>query len=131
MGYERNPKIYHLRFLDGEYAGLEVRVRSLSMKQLLTLRTGKGEEGRDGTETAVRFLAERIIDWNLTSDGTPVLPTLDAILDEDDDFVLAIINKWTNAVSGVSDPLPESSPSGEPSQEASIPMAPLSESLAS
>jgi hypothetical protein len=131
VGYERNPKVYHLKFLDGDYEGLEVRVRSLSMKQLLTLRTGKGEEGRDGTETAVRFLAERIIDWNLTSDGAPVPTTLDAILDEDDDFILAIINKWTNAVSGVSDPLPASSPSGEPSQEASIPMAPLSESLAS
>lgn len=131
MGYERNPKVYHLKFQDGEYAGLEVRVRSLSMKQLLTIRTGNGEEGKDGTETAVRFLAERIIDWNLTDQGVPVPTTLDAILDEDDDFVLAIINKWTTAVSGVSAPLPESSPSGEPSPVASIPMEPLSENLAS
>lgn len=131
MGYERNPKVYHLKFQDGEYAGLEVRVRSLSMKQLLIIRTGKGDGEKDGTETAVEFLAKRIVDWNLTSEGVPVPPTLDNILDEDDDFVLAIINKWTTAVSGVSDPLPESSPSGEPSQEASIPMAPLSESLAS
>jgi len=131
VGYERNPKVYHLKFQDGEYAGLEVRVRSLSMKQLLTIRTGNGEEGKDGTETAVRFLAERIIDWNLTDQGVPVPTTLDAILDEDDDFVLAIINKWTNAVSGVGAPLPESSPSGEPSPVASIPMEPLSESLVS
>jgi hypothetical protein len=132
VGYERNPKVYHLKFQDGEYAGLEVQVRSLTMKQLLIIRTGKGDEGKDGTETAVRFLAERIIGWNLTDQGVPVPPTLDAILDEDDDFILAIINKWTTAVSGVENtPLPESSPSGEPSPEASIPMAPLSESLAS
>jgi hypothetical protein len=100
VGYERNPKVYHLKFQDGEYAGLEVRVRSLSMKQLLTIRTGNGEDGKDGTETAVRFLAERIIDWNLTDQGIPVPPTLDAILDEDDDFVLAIINKWTTRSAG-------------------------------
>lgn len=131
MGFERNPKIYHLKFQDGDYAGLEVRVRSLSMKQLLIIRTGNGDEGKDGTQTAVEFLAERIVDWNLTSDGAPVPATLDAILDEDDDFVLAIINKWTTAVSGVSAPLDETSPSGETSQVVSIPMEALSESLAS
>lgn len=131
MGFERNPKVYHLKFQDGEYAGLEVRVRSLSMKQLLVIRTGNGEEGKDGTERAVEFLAERIISWNLTDKGVPVAPTLENILEEDDDFVLAIINKWTSAVSGVSAPLEEPSPSGEISQVASIPTEPLSESLAS
>jgi len=132
VGYERNPKVYHLKFQDGEYAGLEVRVKSLSMKQLLTMRAGKGDDDKDGTERAVEYLAERIVDWNLTDQGVPVPPTLDNILEEDDDFILAIINKWTTAVSGVPAPLPESSPSGEPSPEASaIPMVPLSESLAS
>lgn len=132
MGYERNPKVYHLKFLDGEYAGLEARVKSLSMKQLLTMRAGKGDDDKDGTERAVEYLAERIVDWNLTDQGVPVPPTLENILEEDDDFILAIINKWTTAVSGVPVPLPESSPSGEPSPEASaIPMVPLSESLAS
>ncbi|RPE40276.1 hypothetical protein EDD90_3312 [Streptomyces sp. Ag109_O5-1] len=130
MGFERNPKVYHLKWQDGEYAGLEVRVRTVNMGQLLAMRTGS--EGKDSTQVSVDYLAERIVDWNLTSNGVPVPPTLENILAEDDDFVLAIITKWSQAISGVSAPLPESSPSGEPSPEESvIPMAPLSASQAS
>jgi hypothetical protein len=131
MGFERSPKIYHLRFLDGDYQGLEVRVRTLSMGQLITLRSGQSDDGKDGTEIGIQYLAERIVDWNLTSDGVPVPTTLEAILGEDDDMVLAIVSKWTDAISGVKAPLPQSSPVGEPSPVESIPMAPLSPSLAS
>jgi hypothetical protein len=51
--------------------------------------------------------------------------------EEDDDLILDIINRWMEAVSGVAAPLPQSSNGGEPSPVESIPMAPLSESLAS
>lgn len=130
MGYKRNPKVYRLKFED-EYDGLEVMVRSLSMGQLISWKTGDRE--RDVTEEMVELLAERIVSWNLEDeDGTPVPPTLEAIKAEDNDLVFAIINHWTDAVRGVDAPLPESSPAGEPSPEASaIPMVPLSESLAS
>lgn len=132
MGYKRNPKIYHLTWADGEYAGLEVNIRSLNMGQLLEAKSGKGADGKDGLEGTVELLADRIVDWNLEDeDGNPVPATLEAMKGEDDDFVLGIINRWMEAVSGVPAPLDETSNSGEISQVASIPTEPLSESLAS
>jgi hypothetical protein len=72
-----------------------------------------------------------LISWNVEeevelSDGTkvdqPVPPTRDGLLAQDPDFVMAIIMAWTDAVSGVNDPLPDASPSGEIFQELSLPM---------
>ncbi|TVZ96525.1 hypothetical protein [Streptomyces sp. BK340] len=131
MGYKRNPKVYHLKF-EGEYDGLEVRVRSLSMGQLIAARTDNDDGGRDGTEAMVELLAERLVDWNLEDeDGAPVPPTLDAIKGEDHDMIMAIITQWTNAVAGVPAPLEQPSPAGETSPVASIPTEALSPSLAS
>ncbi|MFD8805559.1 hypothetical protein [Streptomyces sp. NPDC059597] len=129
MGYKRNPKIYKLTWQDGEYAGLEVSVRTMSMGQLVDSQSGKGASGIEGT---VELLAERIVGWNLEDEaGQPVPPTLAAMREEDDDLIIAIIAKWREAVAGVEPPLPQSSPAGEPSPVESIPMAPLSGSLAS
>ncbi|MFF3511529.1 hypothetical protein [Streptomyces sp. NPDC002573] len=132
MGFKRNPKIYHLKWEDGEYAGLEVRVRSMSLGQLVASQKGTGYNGKEGIEGNIELFAERIVDWNLeTEDGEPVPTTLDAIMGEDDDLIIDIVRRWNEAMAGVPAPLPESSPSGEPSPVASIPMEPLSESLAS
>ena len=134
MGYKRNPKIYKLVFGDDtDYAGLEVQVKTITMGQLLAMRSGtSGDEDKDNIRVSVELLAERIVSWNLEDEkGQPVPPTLDAILEEDDDFIFAIINRWTDAVSGVKAPLQQSSPSGEPSPVELVPMEALSESLAS
>lgn len=133
MGVKRNPKIYRLKWEDGEYAGLEVNIRSLTMGQLIEAKSGKSATGKDGLEGTVELLADRIVDWNLEDDvtGEPVPATLDAMLAEDDDLILDIINRWMEAVSGVPAPLDATSPSGEISQVASIPTEPLSQSLAS
>lgn len=132
MGYKRNPKIYHLKWEDGDYAGLEVRVRSLSLGQLVASQSGNGYDGKEGLEANITLFAERLVDWNLEAeDGTPVPPTLDAIMGEEDDLILAIVRRWMDAISGVSAPLDETSPSGAISPVASIPTEALSESLAS
>lgn len=134
MGFKRNPKIYKLTWdEDTDYPGLEVQVRTLTMGQVLTMRTGKNDDnGKDGVQASVELLAERIVSWNLEDEtGVPVPATLDAFLAEDDDLILDIINRWTDAVSAVRAPLPQSSPSGEPSLVASVPMEALSPSLAS
>lgn len=134
MGYKRNPKIYKLIFGDDtDYAGLEVQVRTINLGQLLEARTGTSSDtSKDVLQANVELLAERIVSWNLEDeDGTPVPPTFEAMLAEDDDLIIAIINRWQAAVSGVPDPLPESSPSGEPSLVESIPTEALSPSLAS
>lgn len=134
MGFKRNPKIYKLTWdEDTDYPGLEVQVRTLTMGQVLAMRTGKNDdEGKDNVQVSVELLAERIDSWNLEDeDGNPVPPTLEAMYEEDDDLILDIINRWTDAVSAVRAPLPQSSPSGEPSLVASVPMEALSPSLAS
>jgi hypothetical protein len=134
MGYKRNPKIYKLTWdADTDYPGLEVQVRTLTMGQVLTMRAGKNDDdGKDGVQASVELLAERIVAWNLEDEtGQPVPTTMDAILEEDDDLILDIINRWTDAVSAVRAPLQQSSPSGEPSLVASVPMEALSPSLAS
>lgn len=133
MGFKRNPKIYRLKWEDGDYAGLEVSIRSLNMGQLLEAKSGKSANGKDGLEGTVELLADRILDWNLEDEetGEAVPATLDAMKSEDDDLILDIINRWMEAVSGVPAPLDATSPSGEISQVASIPTEPLSESLAS
>jgi hypothetical protein len=133
MGYKRNRKIYHLVWADGEYEGLEVNVRTLNIGQLIEAKTGKGVNGKDGLEGNVELLASLIVDWNLEDEvtGEPVPATLEAMKNEDDDLILAIISRWMEAVSGVAAPLDTPSPSGEISQVASIPTEALSPSLAS
>lgn len=132
MGHKRNPKIYHLKWEDGDYEGLEVHVRSMTMGQLISARTGKGYNGKDDIGGSVELLADRIVDWNLEDeDGTPVPVTLEAMHEEDDDLILAIISRWMEAVAGVSAPLDETSNSGATSPVASIPTEALSPSLAS
>lgn len=133
MGYKRNPKIYKLVFDETtDYPGLEVQVKTITMGQLIAMRTGKQDDDKDGTQVSVELLADRIVSWNLEDEnGAPVPATLEAIYEEDDDLILGIINRWTDAVSAVRAPLQQSSPSGEPSLVESVPMEALSESLAS
>ena len=133
MGFKRNPKIYKLTWgEDTDYPGLEVQVKTISMGQMIAMRAGTNEEGRDAIQANVELLAERIVSWNLEDeDGDKVPPTLEAMLQEDDDLILDIISKWSDAISGVKAPLRQSSPSGEPSLVESVPMEALSPSLAS
>lgn len=131
MGYTRNPKVYRITFADDtEYAGLEVVLRSLTTGQIIAVR--RSDDDEDSVERMTALMADRIVSWNLENeDGTPVPPTLESIKGEDHDMTMAIIQKWTDAVSGVPAPLEQPSTSGGESLEASIPMETLSESRAS
>jgi hypothetical protein len=59
-----------------------------------------------------------------------VPPTPEEFRAQDKDLMMKLSEAWIDGISGVSKdaPLPESSPAGEPSPVASIPMEPLSES---
>lgn len=132
MGYKRTPKLYHLKFgEDTDYPGLEVAIRDTSLGQFLAARA----TGADGDPIAgmVDLLIDRIHSWNLEDDqtGEPVPTTREAILGEDSDMIFDIVRMWQQAMTGVAAPLDDASPSGETSEEASIPMEALSPSLAS
>lgn len=140
MGYKRK-KTFKLTWADGEFEGLEVRVRSMSVERFLELgpllealdMDGLGTKEMGELRELFREFSTVLVDWNLEDEDTdePVPCTAEAFLGQDIRFVNEVISRWAEHIAGVSGPLERPSPSGEPSPEASIPMEPLSPSLAS
>ncbi|GHH30274.1 hypothetical protein [Streptomyces rubradiris] len=135
MGYKVKPKTYLIRFAEGhEFHGAEARLRGMSLGEYMEATGQDGGEGDTGAGAAINRFLEHLISWNLeTEDGQPIPTTKDSVTLVDHDLVVALNNAWIQQLIGVhdADPLPETSPSGEPSQVASIPMEALSPSLAS
>lgn len=135
MGYKRKQKTYRLVFQDPGLEGLEVRVRSVPVDQLMLV--GDLLEKSEANDPAalsglLDILAASLVGWNLENeDGTPVPATREALGAEDVDLVLQIIDGWNQAIAGVPGPLGSGSPSGASFPEASLPMAALSPSPAS
>jgi hypothetical protein len=133
MGCKRVPKQYKLKFADGDYEGLEVTMRSVSIGEMRALQgTGGDGEGSDGFDRMVNLVATHLVSWNREDEnGNALPPTLESLEDEEPGLVNLIIDRWTDAVAGVSAPLEQPSNSGASVPVESIPMAPLSPSLAS
>jgi hypothetical protein len=139
MGFRIQRKVFRLHFKDSDLEGLEVLARSLNTGQFLDMEEAKaeraagGKRGKVGTERMLELFAGELVSWNAEDeDGIPVPATMEGIRSQDLDLSLKIIDAWTDAIAGVSVPLPETSSAGQPSAlEASIPMASPSESLAS
>lgn len=135
MGFQAKRKTILVQFQPGhEYYGLEVRLRGMSIGEYLSFT---GYDGGDGETVAglINRVGKHLISWNLEDEDTkePVPATPEAVQQQDHQLVLAIANAFMEALQGVhkDDPLPQSSPSGEPSLVESVPMEALSESLAS
>lgn len=134
MGYREQPQTIKLKFApDDKLYGLEVRLRGLSIGEYLKLTGLDGSDG-EGIGGGIQRFAESLIEWNLEdADGQPIPTTLEAVQQRDKELILRLATAWLDAVNGVheGDPLPASSPGGEPSLVASIPTETLSPSLAS
>jgi hypothetical protein len=131
-GYTRKRKTYRLEFDGTDQDGLTVRIRGLTIAQLDTLQEAEIDNTVDGRRATQELLAEQLVEWNMEDDdGRPLPPTLDSIRSLDPAEFSAIISAWATAIAGVTDPLEPSSNGGAPSLEASIPMAPPSDALAS
>ncbi|MEU6397881.1 hypothetical protein ABZ867_12975 [Streptomyces cinnamoneus] len=137
MGYKHQIPRIQITFPEGhDYHGCEATLRRLKLGEWLDI-TGLG--GDDGDSAVVRHvgdqllaMADKLIAWNLEDeDGTPVPTTVEAVLEQDQGLMLAILGKWLDGLAGVPAPLDPSSTDGEPSQAASIPMETLSSSLVS
>lgn len=133
MGFKAKKKLYKLTFADDtELDGLEVVMTSVSMGTLLDLQemSDRAEQiARDKQQfrKVVDVFAGAMLSWNLEDDfDQPVPVTVDGILTQDPDFIMAIITAWTKAISGVSAPLDAGSSSGGPSPAALPPMEPVS-----
>ncbi|MFC7817550.1 hypothetical protein ACFUTR_23250 [Streptomyces sp. NPDC057367] len=126
MGYRPKRKIFKLDFAGTEYEGLEASMRGPTVGEEIEFNTLRGKEGTG--EEVFAFLTRLLVSWNVEDDqGQPVPCTFDGVCTQDSAMVMAILNAGQTAASGVSDPLPQSSPDGEPSPAVPIPMAPLSE----
>jgi hypothetical protein len=125
MGYRPKRRIYNLDFTGTDYEGLQASVRGMTVGEELEL-----DEADLTGDLVVKTLVKRLVSWNVEDEqGNPVPCTFEGVCTQDGAMVLAIINALRQASSGVPDPLPQSSPSGEPSPVASaIPMEPLSAS---
>ena len=122
MGFRHQPKVYRLVFDDPQLEGLEVRALGMSIGEL-----------QDDDLTILAAFVHALQSWNLEDEhGTPLPMTLEALQAYPDaDFVSTMTRAWMDAVAGVDEELGKDSPSGKPFPEASIPMEPLSPSLAS
>ncbi|MFE0801082.1 hypothetical protein [Streptomyces sp. NPDC058812] len=124
MGYRPKRRIFKLDFTGTEYEGLEASVRGLTVGEELELN-----EMEFTPDLVVKALVQRLVAWNVEDDnGVAVPTTFEGVCTQDGGMVLAVLNALRTVGSGVSDPLPQSSPDGEPSPAVPIPMAPLSES---
>jgi|SRR5881397_3003924 len=135
MGFKAKLKTYLLQFEDGhEYHGAEARLRGISYAEWEEMTGLDGGDGDDNGAKSVQRFVDHLISWNIQDeDDKPVPTTLAAVKSLDHDLVAALNNAWISTLTGVhaADPLPQSSPSGEPSLVESVPMEALSESLAS
>lgn len=141
MGFEVTRTVFVLQFEDPKWEGLEVKTRKPSMgkqfdmmkyRQLAQINT----ESLSGADTEklrelFEFFAGFLDSWNLTDNGVPVPCTAESLLDQEDDFILAVLNAWMGAVSKVPDPLEPRSNGGGQLEVASIPTETLSASLVS
>lgn len=148
MGYVRKKTIKISFGAGHEFAGLEVRMRTVSIGRLIELMptvdafetiverlaTAPAGDERQRVQQDARDLFaqmhELFASWNVTDeDGGAVPLTLDELMATDMRLVNTVIRAWSDHIGGVVEaPLEQPSPGGVPFPEASIPMDPLSAS---
>ena len=115
MGYRRIPRIYTLTF-EGDLSELVVRAKSIKygkVRRLIALMDDDSGDDDIMGEIA-RELSQSIVSWNLLDeDGGEIPVSLEAVDDLEFDEVIAICNKWLDALTGPSQELGKDSPSGE------------------
>lgn len=145
-GFKPRRTLYRLDFTDTELDGLEITARGSSMAELLeVMEAADGiedlkelDEKQDAAKIAGQFremvapFARKLHSWNvIDDDDNPVPASLDGLLTQELDFVVAVITAYGKAMTQAPPPLPASSPSGASSPEEAAAMAELSKSLES
>lgn len=131
-GYRHKAQRINVSFEPGhEYHGLEVVLRKLTLGEYLDI-VGLGEVKLNHIGEQLKSMGDRLISWNLEDEqGQPVPATVEAVLGQDKDLMVSILEAWLDVLNGVPAPLDQTSPAGEPSPVESIPMETLSSSLVS
>lgn len=134
MGFmlDNTYRLVFEEFKDDEGNCLEVQVKPINVNDWLKVR--EGDFASDGE--LFDLFADHLVGWNLENrdqDGRVVAvpATREGVRSQDARFVDHLFALWVGRIGKVDDPLPQPSGDGRPSLEESIPMEPLSPSLAS
>jgi hypothetical protein len=118
MGFQRST--LKLTF-EGEFAGLEVHARRLSVDEALSLAEfadidkASSEQRKALLARLYDILDHKISGWNYETDnGEPVSINVEQITRLDQGMLFAIVNGLLEATAAVSRPLPKSSSDGVP-----------------
>lgn len=129
MGFKPKNKTIVLQFEDEDYAGMEVRMKSISVGKTMELLelANRSKESRDTKEITELFedFARNLITWNLENeDDEPIPANLDGVKTLDLDFFMDLLMGWLDGMLSVSGPLGRKSTDGpSPNRmEVSIPM---------
>ncbi|MFF7734264.1 hypothetical protein [Streptomyces sp. NPDC007984] len=103
MGYKRKRPTVTLEFTDedGDFAGLEVEVKSLPMGEFFELSrlVRKKNMTDEEVEKLLRAFARVLVRWNLENeDDTPVPATYEGLMGEDLAFNIKLIGTWLKAI---------------------------------
>jgi hypothetical protein len=129
VGFQRK-RTYLITWDEGELAGFEMRVKSMSLDDVITLTASASsitpESAAAGANSVIEGLLEQfaafLVSWNLEDeDNQPVPATLAGLRSQDVPFLLQIIKRGLSAITDVDIPLPGGSNSGETSAEAPPP----------
>lgn len=121
MGYKRSALLLEWPE-DGEFAGLEVRMKRLSIKQLLRIERLSDLRKSDDADEVERAMTEMLdivgkglLGWNYEDEDSRAIPaTRESLDDLDVDLFLTLVRTWTKAAAGVPLASPPGSPTGEP-----------------
>lgn len=133
MGFVYEPDTYVLEFAEESMAGLEIKVRQITMGELKHLAKYAGGNFKltlgniEEFDRLMEFLVANIVSWNLEkAPGEPMPITLDTFMGLAPKFASKIISAWVDVVSGVEADLGKESSPGENQEELeSVPMEPL------
>jgi hypothetical protein len=125
MGFQLKRKTYLLDFKGTDLAGLEIRMQGMTTAEFIHLEELQEEGAKDSAKGLLlfQFLATKIVNWNLEDeDGEPIPVSGEALLQLEPGDIFMAMERYKEAVSGVPDPLEQTSPAGMRWEGEPIPM---------
>ncbi len=128
MGFRPSPVLIKLNFRDSDLEGLEVTMRSVTIREHAELLRGQASVSSDLVESNEAYLAKfasKLVSWNLENpeSGEPVPATREGVDSLESNVFTQISRAWQQALLTV----PPTSPA--PSQNGAAPGISLEESL--
>lgn len=134
MGYKPPGTVYNLHFVDGQYEGLIVKMRSMTIGRLSRMIQSNWDSRNPARNLEVfEYVASKIVEWNIEhpevdnprattpqfcatcglQEGEPLPKTGTSFLCLDIVLITKILNTWMEAVASVAAPKETRTPNGD------------------